>query len=115
RFNWKNSVVRWLSSVNEYDVVVVSTGKDEFKNAQVVVISYDLLNKKKKEIEAFRFNAAIFDESHYMKNYKSARYKAAQPIMQRVKCLVLLSGTPALSRPIELFTQISAIDRKIFP
>jgi hypothetical protein len=28
---------------------------------------------------------------------------------------VMLSGTPALSRPAELYPQISAIDPKLFP
>lgn len=29
--------------------------------------------------------------------------------------IILLSGTPALSRPVELFSQIRIIDRSIFP
>lgn len=50
-----------------------------------------------------------------MKNHRTARTKAAVPIMHNAKRLILLSGTPALSRPMELFTQISGIKRNLFP
>ena len=50
-----------------------------------------------------------------LKNYKSARYKAAEPVMKQARRLVLLSGTPALSRPSELYTQIKAIDPNLLP
>ena len=33
------------------------------------------------------------------------------PLTQGANCALLLSGTPALSRPIELFTQITALDK----
>lgn len=55
------------------------------------------------------------DESHMLKSFKTARYKAAAPIMKKAKRVLLLSGTPALSRPSELYTQISGIDPSIFP
>jgi len=34
---------------------------------------------------------------------------------KRANRIILLSGTPALSRPAELFSQIKMIDPKIFP
>jgi hypothetical protein len=49
----------------------------------------------------------IVDESHYLKNTKTKRTKAVLPVLQRAKRVVLLSGTPALSRPNELFTQVT--------
>ncbi|XP_063606912.1 SWI/SNF-related matrix-associated actin-dependent regulator of chromatin subfamily A-like protein 1, partial [Penaeus indicus] len=55
------------------------------------------------------------DESHMLKSFKTARYKAAAPLMKKAKRVLLLSGTPALSRPSELYTQISGIDPSLFP
>ena len=34
------------------------------------------------------------------------RYKSSERICKKAKRLVLLSGTPALSRPIELYSQV---------
>ena len=49
-----------------------------------------------------------------LKNFKSARYKAAAPLMKAAKRVILLSGTPALSRPSELYTQITSVEPKLF-
>nr|CAB3458727.1 unnamed protein product [Digitaria exilis] len=51
----------------------------------------------------------IADESHFMKNCQAKRTIASLPVLQKAQYAVLLSGTPALSRPIELFTQLQAL------
>ena len=55
------------------------------------------------------------DESHALKNNKSARTQVALQLCKNISRVILLSGTPALSRPLELYSQISAIDPLIFP
>ena len=42
-------------------------------------------------------------------------FKAAEVIAKSAKRMILLSGTPALSRPSELYSQISLVDSAIFP
>ncbi|XP_065666233.1 SWI/SNF-related matrix-associated actin-dependent regulator of chromatin subfamily A-like protein 1 isoform X4 [Hydra vulgaris] len=54
------------------------------------------------------------DESHFLKSHNASRTKNILPLLQASKHVILLSGTPALSRPKELFTQISALDQKLF-
>ena len=54
------------------------------------------------------------DESHCLKNDKSARTKAAEPLMKSSRRLIMLSGTPALSRPMELYSQVSALQPRMF-
>ena len=56
----------------------------------------------------------ILDESHCIMDFKSARTRAVEQLMKASKYLVLLSGMPALSRPIELYSQINALDPKMF-
>ncbi|XP_057958939.1 uncharacterized protein LOC131151656 isoform X7 [Malania oleifera] len=51
----------------------------------------------------------IADESHFLKNAQAKRTSAALPVLQRAQYAILLSGTPALSRPIELFKQLEAL------
>jgi SWI/SNF-related matrix-associated actin-dependent regulator 1 of chromatin subfamily A len=55
------------------------------------------------------------DESHFLKSPKAARTQAAQKLLKSARRVVMLSGTPALSRPAELYPQISAINPKLFP
>ena len=44
-------------------------------------------------------NVIICDESHYLKNAKTTRTKTLMPLLKASKRCILLSGTPALSRP----------------
>ncbi|XP_076058003.1 SWI/SNF-related matrix-associated actin-dependent regulator of chromatin subfamily A-like protein 1 [Oratosquilla oratoria] len=116
RYSWVQSIERWLSScVDADDIVVLDSGKELLPASTVLILSYDLLTKKAKEVLQASYGVIIMDESHMLKNFKTARFKAASPIMQRTNRLILLSGTPALSRPNELFTQISAINKRLFP
>uniref|UniRef100_A0A8C3HJ49 SWI/SNF-related matrix-associated actin-dependent regulator of chromatin subfamily A-like protein 1 n=1 Tax=Chrysemys picta bellii TaxID=8478 RepID=A0A8C3HJ49_CHRPI len=55
------------------------------------------------------------DESHFLKNTKTARCQAAMPLLKAAKRAILLSGTPAMSRPAELYTQIVAVRPTFFP
>ncbi len=44
--------------------------------------SYDLLSKKQAELERKNYQLIIIDESHCIKNDKSARTRAAEPLMK---------------------------------
>lgn len=55
-------------------------------------------------IEACQFKVIICDESHYLKNHKSLSTKTVIPLIKRANRRILLSGTPALSRPVEVVT-----------
>ena len=47
--------------------------------------------------------------------WQAQRTRALLPLVRRAVAAVLLSGTPALSRPYELWTQASAIAPTVFP
>jgi len=114
RYSWEASVSRWLPSVSKQDINVISSGKDFIGQSLFTIISFDLVNKKSEDLRKKNFQFVIVDESHMIKDSKSARSKAAEPFMKNAKYLVLLSGTPALSRPIELFSQLQALDTRLF-
>lgn len=53
-----------------------------------------------------QFNTIIADESHMLKGHKAQRTLNIKPHLQRAKHTILMTGTPALSRPFELWTQV---------
>jgi len=55
------------------------------------------------------------DESHHLKNQFSKRGSSLVPLIQQANRAVLLSGTPAFSKPLELYSQVTAINDKLFP
>merc|ERR1719209_1664795 len=50
-----------------------------------------------------------------IKDSKSGRSQAVEPLAKNSRYLVLLSGTPALSRPIELYSQVAVLQPRLFP
>ena len=51
-------------------------------------------------LAAQKFRMVIVDESHYIKNSKAKRTKAVMSILEPSERVILLTGTPALSRSI---------------
>jgi len=114
KFSWEEAIGRWLPSVSRQDISVITSGKDFLGNSKFTIISYDLVSKKSEDLKKKNFQFIIMDESHLIKDSRSARTKAAEPLFKSSKFLVLLTGTPALSRPIELFSQLQALDPRLF-
>ncbi|XP_072253268.1 SWI/SNF-related matrix-associated actin-dependent regulator of chromatin subfamily A-like protein 1 isoform X1 [Leuresthes tenuis] len=115
RFTWAEAFGRWLPSLPPDSVNVVVKAKDNLRSGLVNIISYDLLNRMDKQHPGNPFKVLIMDESHFLKNMKTARCKAALPLLKAAKRVILLSGTPAMSRPCELYTQILAVKPTLFP
>lgn len=115
RFTWAEAFRRWLPSLSPDSINVVVKAKDNLRSGLVNIISYDLLSRIDKQHPGNPFKVLIMDESHFLKNMKTARCKAALPLLKAAKRVVLLSGTPAMSRPAELYTQILAVRPTLFP
>ncbi|XP_070278188.1 SWI/SNF-related matrix-associated actin-dependent regulator of chromatin subfamily A-like protein 1 [Myotis yumanensis] len=114
RFTWEQAFLQWLPSLNPEHINVVVTGKDRLTTGLVNIVSFDLLSKLEKQLKT-PFKVVIIDESHFLKNIKTARCRAAMPLLKMAKRVILLSGTPAMSRPAELYTQIIAVKPTFFP
>ncbi|KAA0052151.1 SWI/SNF-related matrix-associated actin-dependent regulator of chromatin subfamily A-like protein 1 [Cucumis melo var. makuwa] len=78
------------------------------------IISYDVVQKLQNILMASEFKVVIADESHFMKNAQAKRTVACVPVIQKAQYAILLSGTPALSRPIELLKQLEALYPNVY-
>ncbi|RLW04948.1 hypothetical protein DV515_00005593 [Chloebia gouldiae] len=128
RFTWAEAFERWLPSLSPGSTNVIVSGKDNLTGSLINIISFDLLSRMDKQLKN-TFQVVIVDESHFLKNTKTARCQAAMPLLKFVlngrledmsqplaaKRVILLSGTPAMSRPAELYTQIAAVQPTFFP
>ncbi|RXH80035.1 hypothetical protein DVH24_041182 [Malus domestica] len=120
-----NMIQQWLNIPSSDILVVLSqcggTNKSGFtivsSNAKGTIhldglfniISYDVVPKIQNLLMASEFKVVIADESHFLKNAQAKRTSASLPVIKRAQYAILLSGTPALSRPIELFKQLEAL------
>jgi SNF2 family DNA or RNA helicase len=88
----------------------------EFKGwsgPKILIVNYEQVIPHKVELNAMRFDVAIFDEAHWLKNHKAARTKASLALYSRRS--FLLTGTPMLNRPNELWTLLHRCNPKEFP
>uniref|UniRef100_A0A667GVA4 SWI/SNF-related matrix-associated actin-dependent regulator of chromatin subfamily A-like protein 1 n=1 Tax=Lynx canadensis TaxID=61383 RepID=A0A667GVA4_LYNCA len=92
RFTWEQAFLRWLPSLSPDRINVVVTGKDRLTAGLVNIVSFDLLSKLEKQLKT--------------------PFKVVIIVAKRV---ILLSGTPAMSRPAELYTQIIGVRPTFFP
>eukprot|EP01038_Epipyxis_sp_PR26KG_P008999 gene8999-12140_t len=124
RHHWQAEILSLLnpdilSTVNEVTVVDNSSHPITTKSSQYsykfVIISYNLVAKMIDGLNGVAFKIVIADECHYLKSPTAARTKCLLPILHNAKRAILLSGTPALSRPIELYTQLYALYPKQWP
>ena len=94
-------------------VCVVASAKDRVDGAAaVVVISYEQAQKHVAALQQRQFRSFVFDESHMLKNGSAKRTRALAPLVEAAgpgATVLLLTGTPALNRPIELFAQLSLL------
>lgn len=82
-------------------------------DAQVHIINYDIFAKFREDLEQLGFDILLIDEAHYLKNKDSLRTQAIfggyhKKNRTRLKPFavpyaVLLTGTPVMNRPAELF------------
>ncbi|KAM1191462.1 hypothetical protein PS2_011747 [Malus domestica] len=125
RLQWASMIQQWLNIPSSDILVVLSQCGGSNKSGFTIVssnakgtihldglfniISYDVVPKIQNLLMASEFKVVIADESHFLKNAQAKRTSASLPVIKRAQYAILLSGTPALSRPIELFKQLEAL------
>lgn len=127
RYNWKNELEKWVNSDpmlleaslqstrQPIEPTVILTGKDPLDQPTPLIMSYELAALHAKALKKMGFGMVICDESHYLKSHKTKRSKAIAPLVKSIQYALLLSGTPALNRPVELYSQLHMLYPKVFP
>lgn len=112
--NWKQEAERWLETD---DTIYICSGRkpeetiEEVEKHSIVIINYDILPSWVDALtKEMRPQIIIYDESHNLKNSASKRTHAAATLSSRIPQRLLLTGTPVLNRPNELWTQLNIID-----
>ncbi|KAK7126664.1 hypothetical protein R3I94_017995 [Phoxinus phoxinus] len=115
KYPWIEELEKWLPELDPRDINLVESKTDtmSISTSKVTILGYGLLTTDARPLlEALnkqRFGVILVDESHYLKSRNAARSKILVPIIQNAKRAILLTGTPALGRPEELFMQIDAL------
>lgn len=130
RLQWALMIEQWLqirsseilvvmsqwagSNIGNFNIVQTSSKQTIQLDGVFNIISYELVSKLQEILVNSDFKIVIADESHYMKNPQAKRTNACIPLFQKAQYSILLSGTPALSRPIELLKQLEALHPTVY-
>ncbi|XP_024993673.1 SWI/SNF-related matrix-associated actin-dependent regulator of chromatin subfamily A-like protein 1 isoform X2 [Cynara cardunculus var. scolymus] len=130
RLQWASMIQQWLGISSSDILVVLSNASGSNKGGFTImrpntkgsirldgvfnIVSYDAVDKLQGVLMNSDFKVVIADESHYLKNAQAKRTSASLPILQKAHYTMLLTGTPALSRPIELYKQLEALYPNVY-
>ena len=91
-------------------------GAAAFAGASVVIVSYDLTIRPDVLAALLATNpcVVVLEESHNIKNPEVKRTAACVALGTRAPCFFALSGTPALARHYDLYTQLSLVLPRVF-
>lgn len=137
--NWKDEFKLHSKISQDQIVLLTGSGKNRLKlfqenayttgpagealpTGKIFVTNYEalLMNELFEEMQNWRPQAIVFDESHKLKNHSARRTKLAEalanPYDKRAKAVLpkplvyLLSGTPVLNTPLDIFSQYLILD-----
>jgi SNF2 family DNA or RNA helicase len=103
-----------MTLLDKSEIHVLTKSKEPVipnKSIRVVICSYGLAPAlvERGSLYPGLFKCAIVDESHMLKNMATKRTKLLVPVLHATQRCVLLSGTPALARPCELWPQLKIL------
>lgn len=108
KINWQRELQRWLTRPMWTTIV----GEWFPASADIAVLNYDVLHKHARALQSREFDLVIFDEAHYLKNPDSRRSQNAYAI--RAKRKLMLTGTPIVNRPAELWPLVAYLSPEEF-
>ncbi|KAF5302073.1 hypothetical protein FQR65_LT08623 [Abscondita terminalis] len=111
---WESTIHKYIPSISIMHTQYITSAKDYIGDCKILICSYEMMVRCLDKLLLRNFKIIIVDESHTLKNFKSKCTKAATDLSKKAKRIILLSGTPALSRPSELYTQLAMLDENFF-
>ncbi|KAM0671609.1 SWI/SNF- matrix-associated actin-dependent regulator of chromatin subfamily A-like protein 1 [Ordospora colligata] len=103
----------WADACKKFLHVNAKIFKKTEEKEEVWIASYETVASDAQMMSGIK--VIVVDECHYLKGMDSKRTKAIVPLLQKTRRALMLSGTPAVSRPLELYPILSALDKTMFP
>lgn len=107
---WKRHFETWC--IHPYELELAAT--QLFLNVgDVVVASYEAATRWSDALRMVDWDLVVFDEGHKIKNPSAQRSRACYSI--RGKKRIIITGTPIVNYPYEIFPLIHYLDREAWP
>lgn len=114
KLNWEREVGKWMSSANR-TAILSGTRPKALPDADILICNYDILYAWQPLLSAAGLKAIICDEAHNLKEASARRTKAAKLLIKQSPHTMLLTGTPVLNRPKELWPLLNMVAPDAWP
>ncbi|EAN79681.1 SNF2 DNA repair protein, putative [Trypanosoma equiperdum] len=118
RHMWADELEKWLMDVLNMDDIRVITSSSDFLSRsdepKVVVTSFHMVSLLANHMKSRQWSSLVVDESHILHTSVDASCDAHYTTLlcelgRRTKYCLLLTGTPSLSTPFDLFNQVDTV------
>lgn len=116
KFNWFRDLTKF--GFNDLYFTIYDSRKSrsvKALNERFVIINYDIIGNFSGQLIESDVDHFIFDESHYLKNHNSIRYKAIKKLVDQFPeaRITFLSGTPIKNRVNDIFAYLKLISHPL--
>lgn len=111
KFAWESEIEKW-THLKSFVVDSKTILQEIPFETECVIINFDILKKFFNEFMKYKWDCMVVDESHLIKSSKAIRTKVIKALSNNIPNVIFLTGTPVLSRPIEMYNMLNIIDRK---
>lgn len=113
KINWMREIIKWC--VKEHlSIEIASNGY--LPKTDIVIANYEIIGSIRSAIDNVDWDILVCDECHYLKNNRSQRTKNILGNKKEHKLgiaarrVIMLSGTPIVNRPKELWPILERLD-----
>jgi len=113
--NWAAEITKHTDLT--YELLIGSRQQREkklFNAAHLYIINYEGARTITDSLTTNKFNLMICDESHALKNHASLQSKACYKIAQNVPHRIIMTGTPILNCPLDVYGQYRTLSTEVF-
>lgn len=123
-YHWQNEIGKFLEtkatsgmfkgSAMIPRITMIRSGKpSQIHDADIYLINYELVYKRRHDLEKINFHTIIFDEIQNLRRIESYKYQASYELAQKpsVKYRLGLSGTPIYNRGSEMWAIIDTLSK----
>lgn len=115
KINWAEREAKlWMGGNPRIEILKGKNGKT-LPKADIYVINYDILSGWVEELRKLNPKVVICDEAHALKSSKALRTKAIKDLCKGVPHVLMLSGTPIVNRPAEMYNALNILAPTTFP
>lgn len=118
KLQWEKEFKRWLSLVPNCPhrvQILYGTRTRKLDKSCSYIVNWDILTYWQDELAATGFECLIGDEAQAIGNPESKRALAFRHLAAVIPECIVMSGTPARSRPAQFWTMVSCVEPKMFP